>query len=206
MSLQPFQFLFNRFFFFVSDAFINKSSVLYDEACERFDILDGSILKLKRHFGEILMANNFEIDDDPWSSFFSTLVQFALMHKTASIELINFERRRLQQASRDASMEERKKQQEAKRKKEQINDTTNCHDDDENGGGVSTFSTPPSRKRLPSDELRVTSLPRRTMGSPRSPMTPSGDRKIAKVNICDLFKERMLALNGAEESDSDDEW
>jgi len=193
--------------------FINKSSVIYDEVCEFFESLDDTIIKLKRHFGEILMANNFEIDDDPWSSFFSTMVSFATMHKTAIRELVDMAKRLQQQKAREASQEERKRKQlaaAASLKNKGANGGSQVDDNADDEATSSMYLTPP-RMRTLSDELCLSTnvSSRRSIGSQstRSPSTPINRKNIQKVNICEVFKERMLALNGSEEpSDSDEEW
>jgi hypothetical protein len=162
--------------------FINKSSIILDEVCELCENLDDSIILLKRYFGEILMANNFEIDDDPWSGFFTTLVDFATMHKHASKELIDLEKKRKQQECREASIAEK-----IARAKEQ------------QATGVMKITAPSAGG--PDEASSVISATKRgIIGSPKQKNPNTG-----KIDICEIFKERMLALNG-DESDSEEEW
>lgn len=207
--------------YFCTGTFINKSSVIYDEACELFETLDDSVILVKRYFGEILMSSNLELDDDPWTGFFTTLVQFAAMHKAASKELVDLDRRRKQQAERDAATEDRKKKQAAaaaaafrsKKKQNGVDDATHPHHDAELGpdddqeSDVSPSSPPlPASSSGDSDDGDIDTARHVARRPPTTPRTPPSSSKSANLNIREIFNERMLALHAGQDSDSEEEW
>lgn len=154
--------------------FVDQSSVVLDEARESFETVDASVLSLKRSFGEVLMTNNLENSEDPWSSFFSTIVSFACMHRVAKKELLEFDRKLKAQKVREAKSSERKK----------------LHSQKDNGVAIAVEGQPGEGRP-------------RALSSPKRDRSNSG--KKSHVDICEVFKERMIALNGEESSDTEDE-
>ena len=141
--------------------------------------LDDSIVLLKRYFGEILMSTSFEIEEDSWSGFFATFVNFATMHKAAMKELVDFDKKKKQQDARIAAMSDRVRGRALSRKIQPVitTDISTVHKD--------------------GDNIRPISVSRRPISSPRSPSR--------RFDVCEIFKERMIALHG-DDSDSEDEW
>lgn len=150
---------------------------------ELVERLDDSITLQRRYFGDILMANNIERDDDPWSSFFSTVVGFASMHQAAEKELIVLEQR----AKQLAFLTEKREEQKVLLQKKKLSALSND-----------------GKEKVPPPESPPSLSPsgaRRSLAVASSPTTPR-----QHVDICQVFKERMLALNGDDDSGSDEEW
>jgi len=187
--------------------FVNNSSIIYDEVCELFETLDDTIILLKRYFGEILLTNNFEVEDDPWSSFFCTFINFASMHKTARQDLVKFEKTRLQQVIRNAAR--RDKEQQKQQQATSSSHTSSVNDgDSKSSPPVSSITTRPRPLSIGSPRSRSNSnLSCPDTSSPSAGSATRSPNKQGQIDICAVFKERMRALNGEGElSDSDEEW
>ncbi|CAE7575507.1 FH5, partial [Symbiodinium microadriaticum] len=82
-------------------SFITMASDTYTELCNYFDRTDAAVRAAKRYFGETVLGcspqNGTEVvlsgaQEDPWSSFFILIVKFAQMYKTATVELVEWEK------------------------------------------------------------------------------------------------------------------
>ena len=175
-------------------AFISQASTTYQELDQLFDSVDKDVRTCKKYFGETSIAAVLTSqDDDPWCSFFSLLVNFANMHRLASVELEEW----------DKAEERIKKNAMARKAKLAVERTK---------------KTPRKQNRMQStdafydaDNIALSQMiakERKTFAE--NDATPARERRSSSEgNMIDVFKKKMLMIRKTadgknDEGDSDD--